>query len=104
MEAGRVGLSLNPRKCKAMRTTGRGEWKLKIGENEVKDVSEFVYLGATVNIEGGGTADIDRRIAKARGAFLKLNRIWISGSIRRHTKIMLFKSLVLSVLLYGCET
>ena len=61
-------------------------------------------MGATVSKDGGGAIDIERRLAKARGAFLRLNKIWSSGNIGRHTKIMLFKTLVLTVLLYGCET
>ena len=39
----------------------RREDKVMIGREEVEDVEEFVYLGATVTNKGGGTADIKKR-------------------------------------------
>ncbi|KAL9982039.1 hypothetical protein ACROYT_G010825 [Oculina patagonica] len=60
--AGRVGLKLNAHKCKAMRMNTRIEDKVTIGREEVEDVEEFVYLGANVTKEGGGTEDIKKRI------------------------------------------
>ena len=44
------------------------------------------------------------RIHKARMSFIKLKKIWNSSKFVLRTKLRLFKSLVLSVLLYGCET
>ena len=101
--AGRVGLKLNAQKCKVMRMNSRREDKVMIGREEVEDVKEFVYLGATVTKEGGGTEDIKNRLSKAQGAFFNLRNIWNTRSIGRNTKIELFKTLVRPVLLYGCE-
>ena len=53
-----------------MRTNGRREDKVKIGNEEAEDVEGFVYLGAIVIKDGGGTEDIKNRLNKARGAFL----------------------------------
>ena len=101
--AGRVGLKLNAQKRKVMRTNARREDKVMIERKEVEDVEEFVYLGATVTKEGGGTEDIKKRLSKAQGAFYNLKKIWNTRSIGRNTKIKLFKTLVRPVLLYGCE-
>ena len=101
--AGRVGLKLNAQKCKVMRMNARSEDKVMIERKEVEDVEEFVYLGATVTKEGGGTEDIKKRLSKAQGAFYNLKKIWNTRSIGRNTKIKLFKTLVRPVLLYGCE-
>nr|KAG5694275.1 hypothetical protein BaRGS_031993 [Batillaria attramentaria] len=101
--AGRVGLRLNSAKCKVMRTNAKRQDKVKIGQEEVEDVKEFVYLGATVATDGGGTEDIKNRLSKARGAFYNLTKIWRTRNIGRNTKIKLFKTLVRPVLLYGCE-
>lgn len=73
------------------------------GSEEVEDVEEFVYLGATGTIEGGGTEDIKKRLSKAQGAFFNLRKIWNTRNIGRNTKIKMFKTLVRPVLLYGCE-
>ena len=48
--------------------------------------------------------DLKNRLSKARGAFVRLRRIWNSSNISRVTKLRLYKTLVLPVLLYGCET
>ena len=71
---------------------------------EVEDVWEFPYLGATFNKEGGGSRDIKNRLQKARGAFQRLGKVWAARGIGRGAKIHLFKTLVRPVLLYGCET
>ena len=64
----------------------------------------LLHLGVTVSKEGGGTQDIHNRVVKARGVFLRLKKIWSSNSINRRTKVMLYKTAVKPVLIYGCET
>ena len=102
-EASRVGLKLNAKKCKTLRTEfTRNEDKIMVNNEPVEDVSEFTYLGAIVDKGGGGgDKDIKNRLQKARGAFHRLNRIWNTRNIGRNTK--LFKNLVRPVLLYGSE-
>ena len=48
--------------------------------------------------------DLKNRISKARSAFVRLKKTWRSGNISRKTKLKLFKTLVVPVVLYGCET
>ena len=48
--------------------------------------------------------DLKNRLSKARGAFIKMKKIWNSKSTTRKTKLRLYKTLVVPVLLYGCET
>ena len=58
---------------------------------EVEDVEEFIYLGATVDEEGGGSKDIMNRLQKAFSVFLRLGKVWAARGIGRKTKIRLFK-------------
>nr|KAG5687784.1 hypothetical protein BaRGS_025678 [Batillaria attramentaria] len=102
--AARVGLKLNAKKCKVLKTNSKSNASLKVGHSEVEEVESFTYLGANVTKDGGGTADIKKRIALASASFKRLSNIWQATNISRKTKASLFKSLVLSVLLYGCET
>jgi hypothetical protein len=102
--AAKVGLKLNAQKCKVMKANSKSEDKLKVGESEVEEVESFTYLGASVTKDGGGTADIKKRVALASAQFKRLSNIWQASDISKKTKTSLFKSLVLSVLLYGCET
>ena len=102
--AGRVGLKINAEKTKVMRINARQSDPIVVENNVIEDVEKFMYLGATVSKEGGGTEDLKSRVSKARGTFARLYSIWRSSRISRKTKLRLYKTLVLPVLLYGCET
>ena len=59
------------------------------GQRDIEDVDEFVFLGAKVCKEGVGMKDLKNRLSKARGAFNKLKKIWISNNILRKAKLRL---------------
>ena len=75
-ETVRVGLELNAKKCKTLRTEcdSRRENIVVDGE-ELDDVEELTYLGAIVVKEGEGSKDIMHRLQKARGVFQTLRRL-----------------------------
>ena len=54
--------------------------------------------------EGGTDEHIGSRLGKARTAFSKLRNIWKSSQLKLKTKLKIFKSNVIAVLLYRCET
>jgi len=87
-----------------VRINARRVEKIRVQGEEVEEFDEFVYLGVKVSKDDGGTEDIKNRLRKARGAFQNLTKIWNTRSIGKKTKINLFKTLVRSVLLCGCET
>ena len=65
-KAARVGLQLNSRKCKTLRTkVVRDRVSIVVDGEEVEDVGEFAYLRAIVDKEGGGNKDIRNRLQKA---------------------------------------
>ena len=65
------------RKCKTLRNElARNTESIVVNDEEVEDVEEFVYLGAIVDKEGGGSKDIRTRLQKARGAFQRLWKVW----------------------------
>ena len=62
-KAARVGLKLNARKCKTLRTESvSSREKIVVDGKEVDDVEEFTYLGVIVDKEGGGSKDIMHRL------------------------------------------
>ena len=100
-----MGLKLNARKGKTLRTEyASNRERIAVNGEEVEDVGEFPYLGASVVKLGGSSRDIKNRLQKARGAFKRLGKLWAARGIGRGTKIRLLKTLVRPVLLYGCET
>ena len=70
----------------------------------MRSLPEFVYLGALMDKEGGTTKDIQHRLSKARQTFYSMRKIWSTSEIGRKMKVQLFKTIVRSVLMYGCET
>ena len=71
---------------------------------EIEGVNKFTYLRATITPKGGGMGDPKNRITRACNTFTKLGKIWNNNKITRKNKIKLLKTLVMPVLLYGCET
>ena len=77
---------------------------IMIAGQGIAGVDEFTYLGATVCKERGSMKDLKNRLSKVRNAFVRLNRIWRSKIILRRTiKLRLYNTLVVPLLLYGCE-
>lgn len=68
-----------------------------------EQVKNFTYLGQTFSDDGTHSMEIAKRIALAGNRAVELSKIWKSN-MKISIKCQLYKSLVLSVLLYACET
>ena len=67
-------------------------------------VDKLKYLGATLTKDRKSETGINIRMVTATSELVRLITIWKSRNISLQTKILLYKSLVLSILLYGSET
>jgi hypothetical protein len=103
-ESKKAGLQINPLKTEEIRVDIIINRVLKLNGEEIKNSSDFCYLGSMVAEYGGASTDVNVRTQKARGPFSKLRKVWLSTSIRKETKMKIFYACVKSVLLYGCET
>lgn len=65
--------------------------------------NNFSYLGSIVTTDGGADRDIQQRLAKARAAFKNLQAVWKSSQYTNRTKLKLYKSCIIPILLYGSE-
>ena len=65
---------------------------------------QFIYLGGVISSDSSSEHDIKRRIGLATGAAASLSAIWASKEICEGTKIRVYRSLILSILLYNSET
>jgi len=63
-----------------------------------------VYLGGTVSADQSCDKDIEQRIGLASGIVRKLRTVWTAKDISTETKVMLYKTLIQSVVLYNAET
>ena len=70
----------------------------------MEDVEAFTHLGAVLDKQGGTEADIKRRLVLARNAFGMLQPIWKSSKYSLRTKMRIYNTSVVAVLLYGAES
>ena len=76
-----------------------------IDGQQLKNVDEFTYLGSCVSSNTSLDREITSRIAKASRAFGRLNaRVWLNRALSVETKVSVYRAVVLTALLYGCET
>ena len=78
--------------------------KVQVDGQDIEEVESFVYLVANLSNEGGTEDDIKARLGKAKVAYNKLDKFWKNSQFAIKTKVNIFKSNFISVLLYGCET
>ena len=74
---------------------------LQVYGNPINHVTNFRYLGSMM---GSSASDLKRRKALAWTAFWKLEHLWKSPTIPISTKVKLFDTTCVTVLLYGCES
>ena len=104
-EAGHLGLHVSWAKTKIQNLGFGGACPaLSVGPNTVDSVSEFIYLGSKVTTDGHSAPDVMRRIALAASAMNQLGRVWRQRNLCLITKLRLYETCVLSVLLYCAET
>jgi hypothetical protein len=64
----------------------------------------LTYLGSVVHDSGYPATELSRRLGMCGALFKKLSRAWSHSGIARTRKILLYKSIVVSKLMYGLTT
>ena len=105
--APQIWLKLNTAKTKLMRINYKTDNPITINNinnsDALEDIQDFAYLGSKITTDGDSAKDATARIRKASQTFAMLKPIWKSKQLRLETKLRLYNSNVLSVLLYGSE-
>ena len=100
-----MGLHTNWLKAKVQNIgAGPNHQPVTMGDQYVQAVTNFTYLGSDVNSDDYSTPEIHRRIGMASSIMGQLDTVWNQQRLSLQTKLRLYSSLVLSVLLYGSET
>ena len=97
-----VGLKLNIQKTKIMASgpiTSR-----QIDEEKVETVTDFIFLGSKITVDGDCSQEIKRQLLPGRKAMTNLNSILKSREITLLTKIRIVKAMVFLVVMFGCES
>ena len=70
----------------------------------VETVSDFIFLGSKITVDGDYSHEIKRRLLLGRKVMTNLDSILKSRDITLPTKVRLVKAMVFPVVMYGCES
>ena len=78
---------------------------ITVNGQKLQVVDKFTYLGSTLSRAVHIDDEVTARTANASVAFGRLRtNVWERNGIRLHTKLKVYKAVVLPTLLYACET
>ena len=104
-ESSKLGLHISWAKTKIQNLgSGPPASSLVIQGQQVDSVSQFCYLGSVLDANGSSRTECLRRIGIASSCMNNLSNIWKQAHLSLGTKLRLYSTLILPVLLYGSET
>ena len=69
----------------------------------METVTDFIFLGSKITVDGDCSLEIKRRLLLGRKVMNNLDSILKSRDITLLTKVHLVKAMVFPVVVYGCE-
>ncbi|KAJ4443185.1 hypothetical protein ANN_04835 [Periplaneta americana] len=103
-----IGLEVNPEKTKYMimscdqNIVRNGT--VKVGDLYFEEVEKLKYLGAIVTNINDTRDEIKRRINMVNACYYSVETLLSSSLLSKNLKIRIYKTVILPVVLYGCET
>jgi hypothetical protein len=76
---------------------------IKIDNKTFARVEEFKYLGATLMNQNSIHEEIKSRLKSGNACYHSVQNILSSRFLTKNTKIRVYGTIILSVVLYGCE-
>jgi hypothetical protein len=102
-----IGLEINVEKTKYMlvsRHQNVGQNRdIKIPNRSFENVSQFKYLGTTVTNQNLIQEEIKRRLNSGNACYHLVQNL-LSSRLSKNLKIRIYKTIILPLVLYGCET
>jgi hypothetical protein len=80
------------------------DWDIKIANTSFQNVSQFRYLGTTVTNQNLIQEEIKRTLNSGNACYHSAQNLLSSRLLSKNLKIRIYKTIILSVILYGCET
>ena len=76
-----------------------------VNDEPLKATDSSTYLGSTLSREANIDVEVNNRLSKANSAFGRLRKkVWDRRGINQDTKLKVYMAVVLTVLLYACES
>jgi hypothetical protein len=105
-----VGLEVNPEKTKYMLMSNSQnigqKHSIQIANRcfEDEDVAKFKYLGTTLTDQNCMHEEIKSRLNSENACYHSVQSLLSSRLFYRNVKVKIYKTIILPVVLYGCET
>jgi hypothetical protein len=80
------------------------EHSIKIANRSLEDVVKFKYLGTALTDQNCVHKEIKSRLNLGNACCSSLQSLLSSHLLSRNTKVKIYRTIILSVVLYGCET
>ena len=98
----KAGLKLSIQKTKIMTSGPITSWQIDGGK--VEAVTNFIFLGFKITVDGDCSHEIKRCLLHERKAKTNLDGILKSRDITLPMMVHIVKAMVFPVVMYGCET
>ena len=95
-----VGLKISQKKTEVMTINVLSPTPVQLDKHDLCSTDQFTYFGSILIIYGGAEKDIKSRLKKVRNAFRSMMTLWKFSQYTVNTKVKLYKTCILSVLLY----
>jgi hydroxymethylpyrimidine pyrophosphatase-like HAD family hydrolase len=102
-----VGLEVNPDKTKYMlmsrsQKTGQ-KHSTKIGNRSFEDAAKFIYFGKTLTDQNHMHEEIKSRLNSGNACCRSVQSLRSSRLLSRNLKVKIYNTIIVPVVLYGCE-
>ena len=77
---------------------------MRIDNSTFGRVEEFKYLGTTLTIQNSIAEEIKSRLRSGNACYHSVQKLLSSRLLSKNVKIKICRTVVLPVVLYGCET
>ena len=76
----------------------------QIDEEAMKTVTDFIFLGSKITVDGDCRCEIKSRLLLGRKVMTNLDSMLKNRDITLPTKVRLVKAMVFPEVMYGCES
>jgi hypothetical protein len=102
-----AGLEINIEKTKYVLLSHQQNafqnWDIRIANRSFENVSQFKYLVTTVTNQNLIQGEIKRRFKSANACYHSVQNRLSSRLVSKKLKIRIYKTIILPVVLYGCD-